>query len=112
MCTAGVLIGPILRGRPERGPGEPKGIMTTFQPEPVPGQAPPPDSVHPRDSNAHSPTSVARLGDTIRGFVETWGSVWVEGEITSWNLRGGNVFGRMKDLTTDATISIRIWSMI
>ena len=110
MCTAGVLIGPILRGRPERGPGEPKGIMTTFQPEPVPGQAPPPDSVHPRDSNAQSPTSVARLGDTIRGFVETWGSVWVEGEITSWNLRGGNVFGRMKDLTTDATISIRIWS--
>ncbi len=37
------------------------------------------------------------------GFVATWGSVWVEGEITSWNVRGGNVFGRLKDLTTDAT---------
>ncbi len=84
--------------------------MTTFQPETVPGQPPPPDSVPPRDSTVHAPTSVARLNDTIRGFVDRWGSVWVEGEITSWNLRGGNVFGRMKDLTTDATISFRVWS--
>ncbi|GAA1697060.1 exodeoxyribonuclease VII large subunit [Microbacterium sediminicola] len=84
--------------------------MTTFRPEPAAGQAPPPDAVHPRDSAPESPTSVARLGDTIRGFIETWGSVWVEGEITSWNTRSGNVFGRLKDLTTDATISIRIWS--
>jgi exodeoxyribonuclease VII large subunit len=84
--------------------------MTTFQPETVPGQPPPPDSVSPRDSSAQAPTSVARLNDTIRGFVEKWGSVWVEGEITSWNQRGGNVFGRMKDLVTDATVSFRIWS--
>ncbi|MET0861019.1 MAG: exodeoxyribonuclease VII large subunit [Microbacterium sp.] len=84
--------------------------MTTFQAESVPGQPPPPDSVRPRDSTAQAPTSVARLNDTIRGFIETWGSVWVEGEITSWNVRSANVFGRLKDLSTDATISFRIWS--
>jgi len=84
--------------------------MTTFQPEATPGQAPPPDSVPPRDSTARAPTSVSRLNETIRGFVSTWGSVWVEGEITGWNLRGGNVFGRLKDLATDSTISFRIWS--
>ncbi|MGX1701837.1 exodeoxyribonuclease VII large subunit [Microbacterium sp. NPDC055357] len=84
--------------------------MTTFQAAPVPGEAPPPDSVHPRESSRESPTSVSRLNDTIRGFVTKWGSVWVEGEITSWNLRGGNVFGRLKDLTTDAAISFRLWS--
>ncbi|MCR2762277.1 exodeoxyribonuclease VII large subunit [Microbacterium sp. zg.B48] len=84
--------------------------MTTFQAAPIPGEPPPPDSVRPRESTADAPTSVARLNDTIRGFVETWGSVWVEGEITSWNVRTGNVFGRMKDLATDATISFRIWS--
>ncbi|MET0673109.1 MAG: exodeoxyribonuclease VII large subunit [Microbacterium pygmaeum] len=84
--------------------------MTTFQAESVPGQPPPPDSVRPRDSTAQAPTSVARLNDTIRGFIETWGSVWVEGEITSWNVRSGNVFGRLRDLSTDATISFRIWS--
>lgn len=84
--------------------------MTTFQPAAIPGQPPPPDSVPPRDSTAQAPTSVSRLNDTIRGFIQTWGSVWVEGEITAWNLRGGNVFGRLKDLVTDATISFRIWS--
>lgn len=84
--------------------------MTTFQPEIVPGQAPPPDSVAPRESSPQSPTSVSRLNEAIRGFVEKWGSVWVEGEITSWNLRGGNVFGRLKDLGGDATISFRLWS--
>ncbi|MDN3494617.1 exodeoxyribonuclease VII large subunit [Planococcus sp. APC 4015] len=84
--------------------------MTTFQPQPVVGEAPPPDSVAPRDSRSEAPTSVARLNETIRGFVQNWGSVWVEGEITSWNLRGGNVFGRLKDLTTESAISFRLWS--
>lgn len=84
--------------------------MTTFQPAVAPGEPPPPDSVRPRDSTQQAPTSVSRLNDTIRGFVQTWGSVWVEGEITAFNLRGGNVFGRLKDLVTDATISFRIWS--
>ncbi len=84
--------------------------MTTFRPDVASGQAPPPDSVHPRDSSQAAPTSVSRLNDTIRGFVEKWGSVWVEGEITSWNQRGGNVFGRLKDASSDATISFRIWS--
>jgi len=84
--------------------------MTSFQAARVDGEAPPPDSVHPRDSTHEAPTSVARLNDTIRGFVSNWGSVWVEGEITSWNLRGGHVFGRLKDGTSDAAISFRLWS--
>lgn len=84
--------------------------MTTFQPDVAPGQAPPPDSVHPRESSQAAPTSVSRLNDAIRGFVEKWGSVWVEGEITSWNVRSGNVFGKLKDLSSDASISFRLWS--
>lgn len=68
------------------------------------------DAVRPRDSSADTPTSVARLNDTIRDFIASWGSVWVEGEITAWNVRGGAVFGRLKDLAGDAQISFRIWS--
>ncbi|WP_460775061.1 exodeoxyribonuclease VII large subunit [Microbacterium sp. GXF7504] len=68
------------------------------------------DAVHPRDSTADAPTSVGRFNDTIRAFVSNWGSVWVEGEITSWNVRGGNVFGRLKDLGTDTSVSFRLWS--
>ncbi|MGZ0710407.1 exodeoxyribonuclease VII large subunit (plasmid) [Coraliomargarita sp. W4R53] len=84
--------------------------MTFFQANPVAGEAPPADSVRPKDSTTDAPTSVSRLNDTIKGFIATWGSVWVEGEITLWNVRGGSVFGRMKDLVTDAEISFRIWS--
>ncbi|MBD7956858.1 exodeoxyribonuclease VII large subunit [Microbacterium sp. Sa4CUA7] len=82
--------------------------MTTF--EPAPGQVPPADAVHPGSSTPEAPTSVSRLNETIRDFVQKWGAVWVEGEITSWNVRGGNVFGRLKDLSSDASLSFRLWS--
>ncbi|MDR2998883.1 MAG: exodeoxyribonuclease VII large subunit [Microbacterium sp.] len=86
--------------------------MTVFEAAAVPGEAPPPDSVSPRESSADAPTSVARLNATIRDFVAQWGTVWVEGEITSWNQRAGNVFARMKDSRSDAQISLRIWSSV
>lgn len=82
--------------------------MTSF--ETAAGEAPPPDAVHPRDSSPQAPTSVSRLNETIRDFVQRWNAVWVEGEITSWNVRGGHVFGRIKDATGDAALSFRLWS--
>lgn len=83
--------------------------MTRFAPDAA-AQAPHGDDVHPRDATREAPTSVARFNETIRAFISSWGSVWVEGEITSWNVRGGNVYGRLKDLTGDASVSFRIWS--
>ncbi|WP_102192381.1 exodeoxyribonuclease VII large subunit [Microbacterium aurantiacum] len=86
--------------------------MTVFEAATGPGETPPADSVAPRESSADAPTSVARLNATIRDFVARWNTVWVEGEITSWNLRSGNVFARLKDTQSDAQISIRIWSSV
>lgn len=82
--------------------------MTQFRPDV--GQPATPDAVHPRDSSPQSPTSVSRLNETIRGFVQRWGTVWVDGEITAWNLRSGNVFGRLKDADSDAALSFRVWA--
>lgn len=86
--------------------------MTVFEAETAPGETPPADAVAPRDSSADAPTSVARLNATIRDFVARWNTVWVEGEITSWNVRAGNVFARLKDTRSDAQISIRVWSSV
>ncbi len=86
--------------------------MTVFEATTGPGEAPPADAVAPRDSTAAAPTSVARLNATIRDFVARWNTVWVEGEITSWNVRAGNIFARLKDTRSDAQISIRIWSSV
>ncbi len=82
--------------------------MASF--ESAPGLTPPPDAVHPRDSSPDAPTSISRLNETIHGFVANWGAVWVEGEITAWTLRGGHVFGRLKDASGAAMISFRLWS--
>ncbi|MER3393425.1 MAG: exodeoxyribonuclease VII large subunit, partial [Microcella pacifica] len=38
--------------------------------------------------------------------------VWVEGEITQWGVSGGNVYGKLKDLTAEATVSFTIWSSV
>lgn len=86
--------------------------MTVFEALPPKGEIPPADAVAPRDSTSDAPTSVARLNGTIRDFIARWNVVWVEGEITSWNVRGGNVFGRLKDAQSDAQISIRVWSSV
>ncbi|WP_336645989.1 exodeoxyribonuclease VII large subunit [Microbacterium sp. USHLN186] len=86
--------------------------MTVFHATAVPGEPPPADAVAPRDSRPDAPTSVARLNGTIRDFVARWNTVWVEGEITSWNVRAGNVFARLKDNRSDAQISIRVWSSV
>lgn len=84
--------------------------MTRFAPDPQAVGAPSPDEVHPRDATKNTPTSVARYNETIRSFVSSWGSVWVEGEVTSWNVRGGNVYGRLKDAGAEASVGFRIWS--
>lgn len=86
--------------------------MTVFEATTGQGETPPADSVAPRDSTADAPTSVTRLNATIRDFIARWNTVWVEGEITSWNVRAGNVFARLKDTRSDAQISIRVWSSV
>lgn len=86
--------------------------MTAFSPVSAPSAPRDAASVHPRDSRPDGPTSVGRLNETIHGFVQRWGSVWVEGEVTSWNVRGGSVYGRLKDTAADATLSFRLWASI
>ncbi|CAN5251692.1 exodeoxyribonuclease VII large subunit [soil metagenome] len=52
------------------------------------------------------------LSTKIKGWIERLGTAWVEGEITQWGLSGGNVYGRLKDLDGDATLSFTIWSSV
>ena len=40
------------------------------------------------------------------------GTAWVEGEITQWSVSGGTVYGKLKDLEQDATISFSVWSSV
>jgi exodeoxyribonuclease VII large subunit len=59
-----------------------------------------------------APWGVALFAGKIKGWIERLGTAWVEGEITQWGVSGGNVYGKLKDLDDDVTISFNIWSSV
>jgi exodeoxyribonuclease VII large subunit len=61
---------------------------------------------------ADAPWGVALFAGKVKGWIERLGSAWVEGEITQWGVSGGNVYGKLKDLDEDVTISFNIWSSV
>ena len=63
-------------------------------------------------STADAPWPVGELSQKIKGYIDRLGSVWVEGEITQWGVSGGNVYGKLKDLSVDATVSFTVWSSV
>jgi exodeoxyribonuclease VII large subunit len=59
-----------------------------------------------------APWPVALLATKIKEYIDRLGTAWVEGELTQWNVRGNNVYGKLKDLELDVTISINVWSSV
>lgn len=66
----------------------------------------------PSPTSADAPWPVAELSQKLKGWIDRLGAVWVEGEITQWGVSGGNVYGKVKDLTQDATVSFVVWSSV
>jgi exodeoxyribonuclease VII large subunit len=62
--------------------------------------------------SAETPWPVSILASKLRAYIDRLGTAWVEGEITQWGVSGGNVYGKLKDLRDDATISFTIWSSV
>lgn len=60
-------------------------------------------------TSAESPWPVRQLATSLKDWIDRLGSVWVEGEITQWGGSAGNVYGKLKDLEADATVSFAIW---
>ncbi len=58
------------------------------------------------------PWPVALLSAKLKDYLDRLGTVWVEGEITQWGVSGGNVYGKLKDLEADATLSFTMWSSV
>ncbi len=60
--------------------------------------------------SAEHPWPVATLSAKVKGYIDRLGSVWVEGELTQWNLARGVVYAKLKDLEQDVTVSLTVWS--
>jgi exodeoxyribonuclease VII large subunit len=61
-------------------------------------------------STSDAPWPVAVVAQKIKGYIERLGTVWVEGELAQYNERNGAVFGKLKDLEGDVTLSFQLWS--
>ncbi|XPP27798.1 MAG: exodeoxyribonuclease VII large subunit [Leucobacter sp.] len=59
-----------------------------------------------------APWPVGVMSKKIAEWIDRLGTVWVEGEITQWQLRGGHVYGKLKDLSQDATVSFTVWQSV
>ena len=59
-----------------------------------------------------APWGVSLFSNKVKGWIDRLGTAWVEGEITQWGISGGNVYGKLKDVDDDATISFTIWSSV
>lgn len=59
-----------------------------------------------------TPWPVGLMSQKIKEWIDRLGQVWVEGEITQWQLRGGHVYGKLKDLDQDATVSFTVWRSV
>jgi len=63
-------------------------------------------------SSVDSPWAIGVFSQKVKGWIERLGTAWVEGEVTQWGVSGGNVYGKLKDLEVDATISFTVWSSV
>ena len=61
-------------------------------------------------STSDAPWPVSVVAGKIKSYIERLGTVWVEGELAQWNERNGAVFGKLKDLDGDVTLSFQLWS--
>ncbi len=68
------------------------------------------DAVAP--TSPDSPWPVSTLSGKLKEWIDRLGSVWIEGEITQWGVSAGNVYGKLKDLEADVTVSFNIWSSV
>ncbi|NLT27041.1 MAG: exodeoxyribonuclease VII large subunit [Microbacteriaceae bacterium] len=58
------------------------------------------------------PFQVAEMSHIMRDYIGRLGTVWVEGELTSWNERGGHVYAKLRDLEQDANLSLTVWRSV
>lgn len=59
-----------------------------------------------------APWPVALMSEKVAGWIDKLGQVWVEGEVTQWQVRGGHVYGKLRDLSQDATVSFTVWRSV
>jgi exodeoxyribonuclease VII large subunit len=62
-------------------------------------------------SSEQSPWPVSRLSATLKDWIERLGYLWIEGELASIKIGPSNMFGELRDLQQENSVSIHAWSV-
>ena len=62
-------------------------------------------------SSEQSPWPVSRLSATLKDWIERLGYLWIEGELASIKIGPSNMFGELRDLQQENSVSIHSWSV-
>lgn len=62
-------------------------------------------------SSELSPWPVSRLSLTLKDWIERLGVLWIEGELASIKIGPSNMFGELRDLQIENSVSIHSWSV-
>ncbi|MEY4060883.1 MAG: hypothetical protein RIQ31_545 [Actinomycetota bacterium] len=65
----------------------------------------------PKVSSEISPWSVSRLSATLKEWIERLGTLWIEGELASIKIGPSNMFGELRDLQVENSVSIHSWNV-
>lgn len=65
----------------------------------------------PKVSSELSPWPVSRLSATLKEWIERLGTLWIEGELASIKIGPSNMFGELRDLQVENSVSIHSWNV-
>ena len=65
----------------------------------------------PKVSSELSPWPVSRLSLTLKDWIERLGVLWIEGELASIKISPSNMFGELRDLQIENSVSIHSWNV-
>lgn len=68
-------------------------------------------SVESKVSSEISPWPVSRLSQTLKDWIERLGVLWIEGELAQVNFKASSMFGELKDLQIENSVSIHSWNL-
>lgn len=65
----------------------------------------------PKVSSELAPWPVSRLSLTLKDWIERLGVLWIEGELASIKIGASNMFGELRDLQIENSVSIHSWNV-
>ncbi len=64
-----------------------------------------------RVSTGENPWPVSRLSSTLKEWIQRLGFLWVEGELAQIKIGPTNMFGELRDLQQENSVSIHAWEL-